>query len=121
VGDQSLLNIYITLPDQDDPQKRLALADKFEEFFRPAGIAVRVHWTRKAPDEYSNVVPMWRKPLLWAAVAGGITALANLGIHGVAWVAGVALAGYVISWVIMSEDGNKLVSKLTKDLKNIRR
>jgi hypothetical protein len=121
VGDQNLLNIYITLPDQDDPQKRLALVDKFEEFFRPTGIVVHVHWTRKAPDEYSNVLPLWRKPIFWAAAAGGLAGLFNLGIRGIAWVAGISLVGYIISWILLSEDGNKLITKLINDLKNIRR
>ena len=121
VGDQNLLNIYITLPDQDDPQKRLALADKFEEFFTPTGIAVRVHWTRKAPDEYSCAQQMWNKPLFWAGAAGLAVALINLGMEGVAWVTGAALLGYVLSWIIFSEDGNKLVTKLIGDVKSIRR
>ena len=121
VGDQNLLNVYITLPDQDDPQKRLALADKLEELFRPAGIAVSVHWTRKAPDEYSNAPPVWRKPLFWAGTAGGLAGLINLGLRGVAWVAGAALVGYVIAWIVFSEDGNKLITKLISDVKSIRR
>ncbi|MDR1508230.1 MAG: hypothetical protein LBS53_01165 [Synergistaceae bacterium] len=121
VGDQSLLNIYLTLPDQSDPQKRMTLTDKFVEFFRPSGINVHIHWTRKAPDEYSSAVAMWKKPLFWAASAGGIAGLANLGIRGIAWVSGAALLGYVISWIILSEDGNKLITKLVTDIKNIRR
>jgi hypothetical protein len=121
VGDQNLLNIYITLPEQDDPQKRLALMDKFEEFFRPTGIAIHIHWTRKAPDEYSVVVPIWKKPVFWALIAGGAAALANLGLRGILWVAGLTVLGYVISWIILSEDGNKLISKLVSDIKEFRR
>ena len=121
VGDQNQLNIYITIPDQDDPQQRLALTDKFEALFRPAGITVCVHWVRKAPDEYSVVSPIWNKPAFWAAVTGGLAGIANLGIGGVAWVAGASLAGYVISWILLSEDGNKLVKKIISDIKSIRR
>jgi hypothetical protein len=120
-GDQNLLNIYLTLPDQNDPQKRLALTDKLAELFRPTGIMVHIHWTRKAPDEYPSPAAVWKKPLFWAALAGGITGLANLGIYGIAWVVGTALLGYVISWIILSEDGNKLITKLVADIKNIRR
>ncbi|MDR1137584.1 MAG: hypothetical protein LBK91_04605 [Synergistaceae bacterium] len=121
VGDQNLLNIYLTLPEQNDPQKRLTLTDKLVELFRPAGIIVHIHWTHKPPDEYSGAVSMWKKPLFWAASAGGITGLANLGIRGIVWVVGAALLGYVISWIIVSEDGNKLITKLVTDIKNIRR
>lgn len=120
VGDQNLLNIYVTLPDKDDPQKRLALIDKFEEFFRPMGVAVHVHWTRRAPDEY-DALPLWKKPLSWGAAAGGAAGLINLGMKGVAWVLGSALCGYVIAWFVLSEDGNKLISKLVSDIKDFRR
>ncbi|MDR3281205.1 MAG: hypothetical protein LBT23_11915 [Synergistaceae bacterium] len=121
VGDQNLLNIYITLPEQDDPQKRLALMDKFEEFFRPTGISIHVHWTRKAPDEYSASTPIWKKPLFWAGVAGGVTGITNLGLRGILWVAGATILGYVISWILFSEDGNKLITKAITDIKDFRR
>ncbi|MDR1966258.1 MAG: hypothetical protein LBQ36_06070 [Synergistaceae bacterium] len=121
VGDQNLLNIYITLPEQDDPQKRLALMDKFEGFFKPTGIAVHIHWTRRPPDEYPGALPIWKKPLSWAAAAGGIAGLAHLGIKGLAWLLGSAILGYVISWIILSEDGNKLISRFVNDIKDFRR
>ena len=121
VGDRSQLNIYITIPDQDDPKKRMALADKFEALFKPAGITVCVHWIRRTPDEYSVVSPIWSKPAFWAAAAGGLTAIVNLGIGGVIWVAAASLAGYVLSWILLSEDGNKLVNKIISDVKSIRR
>ncbi|MDR1471621.1 MAG: hypothetical protein LBS75_03775 [Synergistaceae bacterium] len=119
-GNQSLMNIYITLPEKDDPQKRLALMDKFEEFFKPVGIAVHIHWTRRSPDEMDKL-PLWRKPLAWALGAGGAAALANLGVRGLAWVAGSTFFGYVVAWLALSEDGNKLISKLVSDLKDFRR
>ncbi|MCL2684077.1 MAG: hypothetical protein FWE55_02430 [Synergistaceae bacterium] len=121
VGDLSQLNIFITIPDQDDPKRRLALADKLEALFKPTGIAVCVHWIRKAPDEYSVVSPIWSKPAFWAAVTGGLTGIAKLGIRGILWVVGASLAGYVISWIFLSEDGNKLVKKIISDVKSIRR
>ncbi|MDR3331643.1 MAG: hypothetical protein LBT08_03355 [Synergistaceae bacterium] len=121
LGDQNLLNIYITLPEKDDPQKRLALMDKFEIFFKPMGIAVHIHWTRTTHNDPSGSQPMWRKPLFWAAVAGGVAGLANLGIKGIAWVVGMTCCGYVVSWLIISEDGNKFISKLISDIKDFRR
>ncbi|MDR1915936.1 MAG: hypothetical protein LBQ58_05110 [Synergistaceae bacterium] len=120
-GDQNLLNIYITLPEKDAPQKRLALMDKFEEFFRPTGIAVHVHWTRRPHDEFQGKLPLWRRPLTWAIAAGGVASVANLGIRGLAWVIGSTFFGYVVAWLALSEDGNKLISKLISDLKDFRR
>lgn len=121
VGDQNLLNIYITLPDQDDPQKRLALIDKFEQFFKPLGIAVHLHWTRRAPDEYDAAVPMWKKPVFWGGAAGALAALLNLGLKGILWTVGATMLGYIISWFALSEDGGKLVGKFVNDIKDIRR
>ncbi len=121
VGDQNLLNIYITLPEQDDPQKRLALMDKFEDFFKPMGIAVHLHWTRRAPDESQGKQALWKKPLFWAGAAGGVAGLANLGMRGILWVAGSTCAGYLVSWLALSEDGNKLISKIVSDIKDFRR
>jgi hypothetical protein len=121
IGDQNLLNIYITMPERDDPQKRLELTDQFEEFFRPAGIAINIHWTQASPDEYPAATPIWKKPLFWAAAAGGVAAVANLGIWGILWVAGSAAAACVISWVVFSEEGKKLVSKFVSDIKDFRR
>ena len=121
VGDQNLLNIYITLPDKDDPQRRLALIDKFEDFFRPMGISVALHWTRRAPDDSGAELPMWRKPLFWALTGGGVAGIANLGLKGILWVGGAAVSGYLLSWLILTEDGNKLVSKFINDIKDIRR
>jgi hypothetical protein len=121
VGEQSLLNIYVTLPDNDEPQKRLALIDKLEEFFKPLGIAVHVHWVRRSPDEYDKAQPLWKKPVTWAAVFGGAAAVANLGLSGLAWVLGSGIASYIVAWLILSEEGNKLVAKFISDLKDFRR
>jgi hypothetical protein len=121
VGDQNLLNIYVTLPDKDDPQKRLSIIDKFDEFFGPLGIAVHVHWTRKAPDDLGEPLPAWRKPLLWAAAAGGVAGLANLGFKGIVWVVGATVCGYIVGWLAVTEDGNKLIGKLVSDIKDFRR
>jgi hypothetical protein len=95
--------------------------DRYEEFFRPAGIAVNIHWTQRSHDEYPETMPVWKKPLFWAAAAGGVAAVANLGIWGILWVAGATIVGYVISWIVFSEEGKKLVSKFVSDIKDFRR
>ena len=121
VGDQNLLNIYIVLPEKDDPQKRLALMDKFEEFFKPMGIAVHVHWTRRAPDDLPGARTLWQKPLAWAAAAGGVVGLANLGLRGIIWVAIAAILGYGISWFALSDEGRGIIARLIKEIKEFRR
>jgi hypothetical protein len=121
VGDQNLLNVYVALPDKDDPQTRLAIIDKFEKFFSPMGIAVHVHWTRKAPEELRDALPLWKKPLCWAAAGGGVAGLANLGLKGIAWVVGATVCSYIIGWLAVTEDGNKLIEKFVSDIKDFRR
>lgn len=120
VGDQNLLNINIALPEKDDPQKRLALIDKFEDFFKPMGISVHIHWTRRAPEDLQGGT-IWKKPLFWATAAGGVAGIANLGLRGLLWVAGATIVGYVVSWVALSEDGNRMIGKLISDIKDLRR
>jgi hypothetical protein len=121
VGDQNLLNIYVTLPEKDDPQKRLALMDKFEEFFKPIGIAVHVHWTRTSAEDVPGGMNIWQKPLFWSAVAGGVTGLANLGLKGILWVAMATVFGYLVSWLALSEEGRRIIGKLVRDIKDLRR
>ena len=117
VGDQSLMNIYITLPEKDDPQKRLAVTDSFEQFFETAGIAANINWIRKTPEEYASAYPILKKPIFWASVVGGIAAVANLGIRGVLWAAGAGLIGYAVSWMILSDEGKKTIKKIVKDFR----
>lgn len=121
VGDQNLLNIYVTLPDQDDPQKRLSLIDKFDEFFRPMGISAHVHWTRRPSHDSEAGFSRWRQPLSWAGVAGALAALLNLGLKGLLWVVGATVVGYAVAWIVLSEDGQKMVARLIKDIKDFRR
>jgi hypothetical protein len=117
VGDQSLMNIYIALPEKDDPQKRLAITDGFERFFETMGIAAHINWIRKTPEEYASTYPILKKPVFWAAAAGGVAAVANLGIRGVLWATGAALIGYAVSWMILSEDGKNTIKKVLKDFR----
>lgn len=95
--------------------------DRLEEFFKPMGIAVAVHWTRKLADEYGSGLPVWRKPVFWGLAAGGVVGLVHLGLRGILWAAGATVSGYLISWLAITEDGNKLVSRMINDIKNIRR
>jgi hypothetical protein len=111
------MNIYIALPEKDDPQKRLAVTDSFEQFFDTLGIAAHINWIRKTPEEYASAYPILKKPVFWAVAAGGISAVANLGIRGVLWAAGAALVGYAVSWMILSEEGKNIIKKTVKDFR----
>lgn len=118
VGDQNLLNAYVTLPENDDPQKRSTIVDKFEDLFTPLGIAVRIHWTRQMASDTTAQRQVWYKPPFWAAVAGGVVGLANLGLGGVLWVLASAAVGFGVSWLILSDDGRRAIGKITGRIKD---
>lgn len=116
-GDQNLLNIYLVLPDKDDPQKRLSLIDKFDNLFRPSGLAVHIHWTQRAPQNEDPSGPLWRSPLFWSVGVAGVIALAQLGLMGIFRVAVAAVLAYGVSWFTLSEDGRKQIDRLIKEFR----
>ena len=117
-GDQNLLNIYLVLPDtDDDPQKRLSLIDKFDDLFRPSGIAVHVHWTQKSNQDAAVSGSVWRSPLTYGIAAAILTAAAQLGISRILNVTIAAIAGYILAWFALSEDGRNQIARLTKEFR----
>ena len=116
-GDQNLLNIYLVLPDKDDPQKRLSLIDKFDNLFRPSGLAVHINWTQRAPQNEDPSGPVWRSPLFWSVGVAGLIALTQLGLMGIFRVAVAAVLAYVVSWFTLSEDGRKQIDRLIKEFR----
>jgi len=56
-------------------------------------------------------------PLFWSAVAAGLTALVHLGLKGILWSMFAAVIGYGISWILLTEDGQKQVSALMQQFR----
>lgn len=112
VGEQNLLNVYVSIPEKDDQQLRLLLSDKFEDLFRPLGVAVRMHWTSHMPEHADGRAEIWKRPLFWAAVTGGVVGLGNLGIWGILWVAASAAAAFGISWLALTDSGKGAIRSL---------
>ncbi len=117
VGDQNLLNVYITLPEKEDPQARLVLMDKLEAFFRPMGIAVHTHWTHRSPTEERERLRWTASPLFWAGVVGGVVALTQMGLVGVLWTAFSTAAAYGIAWLALSEGGRRIIDSVVKEIR----
>lgn len=110
VGEQSLLNAYISLPEKDAPEVRSALSTKFEEFFRQMGISIKLNWTEPSGYEPPHSNELWKHPWFWAAVCGAVVGLSNLGLAGTAWVLIAAAIGFGVSWLALTEAGKDILS-----------
>ncbi|HAJ94208.1 MAG TPA: hypothetical protein DCM41_04870 [Synergistaceae bacterium] len=112
IGDQNLLNIYITMPEGDNEEDKIRLEKKFTDIFTKSGIAVHINWINIAPQDNPKTNPVWTLPLFWAGAAAALTAIVHLGLKGILWSLFAALIGYGISWILLTEDGKKQVSTL---------
>jgi len=117
IGDRDLLNIHINLPENEDMQEKLKLEKKFEDIFDRSGISTNFNWVHIAPQDNPRMTPVWTMPLFWAGLAAGLTALVYLGIKGILWSLFAAVIGYGISWIFVTEDGQKQVSALLEQFR----
>ncbi len=117
IGENDLLNIYITLPENDDVQEKLKLEKKFNDIFVKSGISSHVNWVHVAPQDNPKLTPIWTMPLFWAGLTAGLTAIMNLGLKGILWSLFAAIIGYGVSWIFITEDGQKQVSALMKQFR----
>lgn len=112
VGADSQLNIYITVPDKNDMEGKKELEQKFEELFSKSGIIARISWLHVAPQDNPKATPMWHLPLFWAGAAALCTAIVHMGFAGILWSIFAAVIGYGVSWVVLTEDGQKQLNTL---------
>lgn len=80
-------------------------------------MAVHINWISIAPQDNPETNPVWTMPLFWSAVAAGLTALVHLGLKGILWSMFAAVIGYGISWILLTEDGQKQVSALMQQFR----
>jgi len=117
IGDENLLNIYITLPEKDSEEDRARLENKIRDIFTKSGMLVNINWINIAPQDNPKTNPVWTLPLFWAAAAASLTALVHLGLKGILWSLFAAIIGYGISWILLTEDGKKQVSVLMQQFR----
>jgi hypothetical protein len=117
VGDQSLLNIYVSVPEKDDPKRRLRVSDGIASLFLPMGIVASVHFVPRAPEESPGPSPIHKLPLFWGGVAAGVVALFHLGVRGIVWTILGGLLGFAAAWFALTEDGRKLVRQAAKEFR----
>ncbi|MCE5201197.1 MAG: hypothetical protein LLF78_01610 [Synergistaceae bacterium] len=117
IGEKNLLNIYITLPEDSASEEKAALEKKMVDIFGKSGMAVQIDWGYVAPEDNPVTTPLWMLPLFWSGVASGLTALVYLGLKGILWSLFAAVVGYGISWIFLTEDGQKHVSALMQQFR----
>ena len=110
IGDENLLNVYITLPENDIEEDRARLENKIRDIFTKSGMSVHINWINIAPQDNPKTNPVWTLPLFWAGAAASLTALVHLGLKGILWSLFAAIIGYGVSWILLTEDGKKQVS-----------
>lgn len=112
IGAESQLNIYIAVSDDSDAEKKKELEDKFQTLFAKSGIAAKVSWLYVAPQDNPKATPIWHLPLFWAGAAALAVAIVHMGFSGILWSIFAAVIGYGISWVVLTEDGQKQLNAL---------
>lgn len=112
IGDENLLNIYIAISDNGDTEKKRELEEKFRDLFAGSGIIAKVSWLYVAPQDNPKTTPIWHLPLFWAGAAALGTAIVHMGFSGILWSIFAAVIGYGISWVALTEDGQKQLNAL---------
>lgn len=117
IGEKNLLNVYVTLPDDEDMDTKQKLEQKFRDIFSKSGIFTHVNWMHIAPQDNPKATPVWTLPLFWAGVASVFTAVIHLGLRGLLWSLLAALIGYGISWIFITEDGQKQISALIEQFR----
>ncbi len=117
IGDQSLLNVYITLPEGHNEEDKVRLDKKFNDIFTKSGMEVHINWIKIAPQDNPKINPVWTMPLFWAGAASGLTALVHLGLKGILCSLFAAITGYGVAWILITEDGKKQVSALMKQFR----
>lgn len=118
VGDQALLHLFVSLPEGEDPQRRLHCAQRVESWLHPSGIRVQIHWTeRRAEEPATPAKGIWKTPLFWAAAGSAAVALSQLGFKGILRSVFVGVVAYGVAWVSLTEDGRKLVRSVTEEFR----
>lgn len=117
IGEKNLLNIHITMSDENAVDEKAKLERKFEELFSKSGIATHVSWMYVSPQDNPKATPLWTLPLFWAAVAAALTAVVHLGLKGILWSLFAAIIGYGVSWLFVTEDGQKQITSLMEQFR----
>ena len=105
------------MPDKSSEESKDALIGKLSGIFAKSGIAAEINWINVAPQDNPKKTPTWMLPIFWGGAAAAFVALVNLGFKGILWSIFAAVIGYGISWVFLTEDGQKQVAALMEQFR----
>lgn len=117
IGEKNLLNIYITVPENASSEQKYKLEEKFNSIFSKSGISLQTNWVNVAPQDNPKTTPVWLLPIFWAGAASALTAVIQLGLKGILWTLFAAIIGYGISWIFLTEDGQKQVATILEQFR----
>ena len=117
IGEKNLLNIYITVPENASAEEKCKLEDKLNNLFAKSGILLQTNWVNVAPQDNPKTNPLWMLPLFWAGAAAAVTAIIQLGIKGILWTLFASIIGYGVSWIFLTEDGQKQVTRIMQQFR----
>jgi hypothetical protein len=112
IGERSIMNIFITMPELDAEDEKAKISEQVNGIFVDSGITPNIDWIYVAPQDNPKATPVWSFPLFWGGAAAAVTALINMGIKGILWSLFIGIIGYGVSWIIITEDGQKQFSAL---------
>ncbi|WP_164925169.1 hypothetical protein [Thermanaerovibrio acidaminovorans] len=119
-GHSDTLNLFLSVPQGEPKDKLNRVGRLIESRLAGSAIKVSIHWTEREPGGGPQQVPLWRNPLVWASGTAALVALAQLGFRGIAKSILAAGLAYGISWLVVTDDGRKLVNTIIKEVKDRR-
>lgn len=120
VGDMDLLNLFISVPEGEPRDKMDRIALLLESRFRGTGINVSIHWTERTKELEETSQAVWKSPLVWAAGAAALVALAQLGFKGLAKSLIAGGVAYGLAWLTVTDEGRKLVRSVVREVRDRR-
>lgn len=117
IGAESQLNIYIAVSEDGDVEEKGRLEEKFRTLFMKSGIVTKISWLYVPAQDNPKATPIWQLPLFWAGAAALVTAIFHMGLAGILWSIFAAVIGYGISWIVLTEDGQKQLNSLLEQFR----
>lgn len=68
VGDKSIMNIFITMPQLDAEDEKAKISKQLNSVFSNSGITLNIDWIYVAPQDNPKASPVWSFPLFWAVL-----------------------------------------------------
>ena len=116
-GESSTFAVHIAISEDIPTENREVYENLISDKFNDAGIKIEFYWIKVLPEDNPNKNPIWTMPLFWSAVIALLMALIHLGVKGILYTLSAAVLGYIASWLVLTDDGKKILSDLLKKIR----